>query len=304
MDLHRQIGEDAGQFASAGRAGRPLDSGEQGNLPMHRLLWLALWLGPALAVAPPVQAQQVLRLAAPPGVVDSGVLRHLNPIFEQQHNARVEVTVAATAKALQLGSAGEVDVLLMHAPAEEKRFMADGDGIDQRPVMHADFVIVGPEADPAKVREAKDAAVAFRRIAEARSEFVACAQATAAGAKEREVWELAGLKPAGRWYQKTGQGAAAVLQIADQKQAYALADRGTYLSYRTKLDLPVLLQGDPVLLDPYHVIAVNSARHQGVSIALARKYIEFLTGVEAQKLIGEFRFAGKPLFVPDAAKRP
>jgi tungstate transport system substrate-binding protein len=235
---------------------------------------------------------------------NSGLLDVLNPPFEARYGVKIDVIAVGTGKALKLGENGDVDLVFVHAPAAEEAFVASGFGVDRRPVMHNDFVILGPRADPAGVRQAATAAAALARIAERHATFISRGDESGTHKKEQTLWAAAGVEPAGPWYLSSGQGMGAVLQIADDKDAYTLADRGTYLAYRAKLRLVVLVEGDAALFNPYHVIAVNPARHPHVSYDLAERYIEFVTGAQGQGIIGDFRIEGEPLFHPDVIPRP
>lgn len=240
-----------------------------------------------------------LKLATTTSTQDSGLLAHLNPVFEASSSVAIDVIAVGSGKALALAANGDVDIVLAHDPAAEEALVADGAGIDRRPVMINDFVIVGPPADPAGVREAQGAADAFARIARAAAPFVSRGDKSGTHVKELAVFSLAGVTPGGDWYLAAGQGMGPVLQIADDKPAYTLADRGTWLARRAGLTLVLLYAGDALLMNPYHVIRVNPARHPHVQAEAARAYADFLTGPEAQRLIGDFRIDGEPLFVPN-----
>lgn len=252
------------------------------------------------ATAGPGQAAGRLRLATTTSTEHSGLLAVLNPAFEKEHGVQVDVIAVGTGKALKLGENGDVDVVLVHAPEAERAFVEAGHGVARRPVMHNDFVIVGPPEDPAGVRRAASAAKALARIAAAGATFISRGDDSGTHQKERALWSAAGIEPRGGWYLAVGQGMGAVLQIAGDKRAYALTDRGTWLVYRGRFELPILLEGDPALYNPYHVIAVNPERHPHVAYDLAKKYIDFLVGPEGQRLIGQFRVGGERLFHPDA----
>lgn len=268
---------------------------------MPRLRNLPLLFLSALLVAGTAGADAPrLRLATTTSTENSGLLAALHPAFERAHGATVDVIAVGSGKALELARNGDVDVVLAHDPAAEEAFVAEGAGIDRCAVMHNDFVIVGPPADPAGVGAAADAARAFRLIAARAQPFVSRGDQSGTHVKELALWEAAGVAPSGRWYLATGQGMAPVLQIAADKQAYTLADRGTWLALRKRLDLALLHAGDPVLANPYHVILVNPQRHPHVLAALARAYADFLTGPQGQALIGAFRIDGEQLFQPDA----
>ncbi len=256
----------------------------------------------ALALAGPVAAQERLRLSTTTSTDNSGLLGVLLPPFEKANGVRVDVIAVGTGKALRLGESGDVDVVLVHDPGLEEKFVAAGFGVDRRAVMHNDFVVVGPGADPAGLQGARSAAEAFRRLAAGKAPFVSRGDESGTHQKEKALWKAAGLKPAGAWYLEAGQGMGEVLQMADQKRGYALSDRGTFIAYERKVDLAILFQGDPGLFNPYSVIAVNPARHPHVKRELARKFMDYLTGPEGQKVIAGFTLEGKQLFFPDVVK--
>lgn len=265
----------------------------------------AAWLGLAVmifGIPPGAPAAERLRLATTTSTENSGLLAAIHPSFERQQSVTVDVIAVGSGKALALARNGDVDVVLAHDPAAEEAFVADGAGIDRRAVMHNDFVIVGPIADPADIRSAGAAGEAMRRIAAAGQPFASRGDRSGTHVKELALWQAAGVAPAGRWYLATGQGMGPVLQIAGDKQAYTLADRGTWAAYRKQLELALLYAGDPVLANPYHVIRVNAARHPHVQAALAQAYADFLTGPEGQALIGGFLIDGEQVFVPDAGR--
>lgn len=267
-------------------------------------LGLALLLLWAWVTPPGVQAAEVLRLATTTSTEASGLLAELHPPFETTHSVRIHVISVGTGKALRLGEQGDVDVVLVHAPEAEEAFVAAGHGIDRRYVMGNDFVLLGPAADPAAAAAAADAPQALARIAAARTGFISRGDESGTHKLEQVLWAKAGIRPAGRWYMAAGQGMGAVLKMADDKQAYTLSDRGSYLAYRDKIALTVVHEGDPRLDNPYHVIAVNPQRHPHVNAALARRYMDFLTGPEGQALIGAFRLHGEALFHPAAGAAP
>lgn len=244
-------------------------------------------------------AVEHLKLSTTTSTDNSGLLAVLNPAFEKQFDAKVDVIAVGTGKALKIGSNGDVDVVFVHAPAAELKYVESGDFIDRSAVMHNDFVVVGPQSDPANIATAENAAGAFIRIANAQVDFISRGDDSGTHKKEKSLWDNAGLTPAGKWYVAAGQGMGAVLKIADEKQAYALADRGTQIAYAEKMNLKVLFEGDEVLFNPYHVMAVNPAKHEHVRYDLAKKYIDFVTGEEGQAIIKEFRLNGQQLFHPD-----
>jgi tungstate transport system substrate-binding protein len=251
------------------------------------------------------EAMPTLVLATTTSTYNSGLLEVLNTEFQKKYGVLVEVHAVGTGAALRMARDGEVDVVLVHARGKEDKFLEDGYGINRRNVMYNDFVIVGPKSDPAGIHGMKSAAEAFKKIAEAQAKFVSRGDNSGTHAKEQTIWKLAGITPSGDWYEQTGQGMGKTLTIASEKQAYTLTDRGTFLAYKGKLDLEVLVEGpvkggDPTLSNPYAVIAVNPKKYPDRNYELAMLYIGFLTSPEGQKLIAEYRKNGEQLFYPDA----
>ncbi len=258
-------------------------------------------LAAVLLLCPSAVAQERLRMSTTTSTENSGLLRLLLPPFEKECGCVVDVIPVGTGKALKLAEAGDVDVVFVHARKLEDRFVAGGYGVDRRDVMYNDFVVLGPPSDPAGIRNAGTASEAFRRIAAAKSLFVSRGDESGTHQKEKEIWRTAGIAPEGGWYREAGQGMGEVITMATQKQGYTLADRGTWIAFRKKSDLVVLHQGDPMLRNPYGVIAVNPARHAAAKYGLARRFIEFVTGEEGQRIIGGYRIDGEQLFFPNAS---
>ncbi|MBT3351078.1 MAG: solute-binding protein [Nitrospinaceae bacterium] len=259
----------------------------------------------AFFLATPAHAAKTLRLATTTSTHFTGLLDWLHPHFEKRHNVRIHTIAVGTGKALRLGQNGDVDVVLVHAPAAELKFVNEGHGVNRRGVMHNDFVIVGPGADPAGVSGAKSAASALRRIRGKKSLWLSRGDDSGTYKKEIFLWQFAGVKPEGKWYRSLGQGMGATLRAADEMRAYTLSDRGSFLfmAARGKVALKVLFEGAISLLNPYGVIAVNPERHPYIKFDLAMKYVRFLTSKEGQRLIDKFRLKGKKLFYPSAVKR-
>ena len=241
-----------------------------------------------------------IKLATTTSTENSGLLDVLLPAFRKASGIEVQVLSMGTGKALRTAENGDCDVVLVHAPAAEQAFVDAGFGVDRRAVMHNDFVILGPPEDPAEVKAAPSVADALMRIAAQQAVFCSRGDDSGTHKKERGLWQAAQLTPGGSWYQETGQGMGATLTIANQKRGYVLADRGTYLTFRDKIELVVLGEGDATLMNPYSIIAVNPDRHQHVRHEAVRQFIDWLTGPEAQQLIGRFRKGGEQLFHPDA----
>jgi len=258
-----------------------------------------------IAAVPPAateeaRAQSRLRVATTTSTEDSGLLAAILPSFEQRFHIPVDVVAVGSGKALQLAKNGDVDAVLSHAPELEQQFLAAGFGVNPRAVMESNFVLVGPPSDPAAVGTAGTAAEAMRRIAAARAPFVSRGDESGTHQKERALWRAAGIEPRGDWYLSAGLGMGEVLRMAQERQAYTLSDRATFALYRSKGDLAILREGDPVLANPYTVIAVNPARHRHVRYIEAMIFIAWLTSPEGQEKIGAFRVGGQALFRPVA----
>lgn len=245
----------------------------------------------------PADAADRLRISTTTSTENSGLLNVLLPPFEKMHNCKVDVIAVGTGKALKLGEAGDVDAVLVHSRKAEDKFVADGYGIDRRDVMYNDFVIIGPASDPAGVKKAGSAAAALAMVAKANAPFISRGDESGTHIKEKELWQQAGVKPAGGWYFESGQGMGEVITMATERKAYTLADRGTYNAYKgEKTDLVILFQGEKRLFNPYGVIAVNPKRHPHVKYGLAAKFIQYITGPHGRNIIGSFRQNGEPVF--------
>jgi len=255
----------------------------------------------ALALALPVQgAERVLRLATTTSTDNSGLLKYLLPAFEKGSGYQVQVIAVGTGKALRMGQDGDADVLLVHAPPAEEKFMAGDYGVNRRYVMYNDFIIVGPKDDPAGIRGTKDIKTALEKIAKTRSVFVSRGDDSGTNKKEKVLWKETGINPQGDWYKAAGQGMGKVLLMTDELHGYTLVDRGTWLAMQNKVGLQIAVQGDQQLFNPYHIIAVNPARYPDVNYTGAMALIGWMTSVEGQRRIGQFRVAGQELFVPTA----
>ncbi len=272
----------------------------------------ALILAGVLAAAPPARAasaRMTVLLATTTSTQDSGLLDVLLPAFEKETGYFVKTISVGSGQALAMGRRGEADVLLVHAPADEQKFVDDGFGVGRRLVMHNDFVLVGPPGDPAKINGARSLQEALKRIAEAGALFVSRGDNSGTHSKEKGLWKAAGLSPDGRkWYQQTGLGMGETLNVASEKAGYTLTDRGTFLARNKSrpFTLDVLVERDPLLLNVYHVIEVNPARWPTVNAAGAWAFADFMVSPRTQELIGRFgvETVGSPLFIPDAGKKP
>ena len=254
-----------------------------------------------------VQAQQkTIILATTTSTQDSGLLDVLLPAFEKKTDFFVKTIAVGSGQAMAMGQKGEADVLLVHSPAAEKKFVAEGYGINRRLIMHNDFIIVGPSKDPATIKGVRSASESFKKIASAKALFLSRADKSGTHVKEMDIWKAAGIDPEGeKWYQQTGLGMGQTLNVAAEKKGYTLADRGTYLALKKNLGLDILVEGDAILLNIYHVIEVNPAKWPKVNAAGAKAFADFMVSRETQEIIKTFgvdKF-GSPLFFPDAGKK-
>ena len=245
-------------------------------------------------------------LATTTSTYDSGLLDELLPAFEEETGFKVKPIAVGTGEAIAMGERGEADVILVHARSSEDEFVEGGYGIGRKDVMHNDFVIIGPESDPAAVKGISSAGEAFQAVSETENLFVSRGDNSGTNIKELKIWESAEIDPQGDWYMESGQGMGATLRIADEKQAYTMTDRGIYLSQEETLSLIILVEGDEILFNPYGVIPVNPDKHKdiGINYEGACAFADFLTGEKGQAIIKEFGVEkyGQPLFYPDAIK--
>jgi tungstate transport system substrate-binding protein len=267
-------------------------------------LLASLFVFPATVAAQPAQKNVIM--ATTTSTQDSGLLDVLLPIFEKKTGYFVKTISVGSGQAMAMGAKGEADVLLVHSPAAEKKFMADGNGVERRLVMHNDYIILGPPADPARIKGMKKASEAFKKIAATGSIFMSRGDNSGTNAKEKDIWKAAGVKYEGeKWYQQTGLGMGQTLAVAAEKKTYTLADRGTYLALQKRLGLDILVEGDGILLNIYHVIEVNPKKWPKANFAGAKAFGDFMVSKETQAIIKTFGVDkyGSPLFFPDAGKK-
>jgi len=270
------------------------------------ILWavvsLIILMGSSMVFA---QTKTVI-LSTTTSTQDSGFLDVLIPIFEKNTGYFVKTIAVGSGQAMAMGQKGEADVLLVHSPAAEKKFVAEGYGINRRIIMHNDFIIVGPPGDSAKIKGIKLASEAFKKIASAQALFLSRSDKSGTHVKEMDIWKAAGIKPEGeKGYQQTGLGMGQTLSVAAEKKGYTLADRGTYLALKKNLGLDILVEGDAILLNIYHVIEVNPVKWSKVNAAGGKAFADFMVSKETQDIIKTFgvdKF-GSPLFFPDAGKK-
>jgi tungstate transport system substrate-binding protein len=248
-------------------------------------------------------AEEFITLASTTSTDQSGLFGFLLPKFETQSGIKVKVVALGTGQALDTGRRGDADVLLVHDRPAEDRFVAEGWGIERRDVMYNDFVMVGPKTDPAKIKGTSDAVEGFRRIAAASVDFVSRGDKSGTNAAELRFWKEAGVDPKTiKGYKEAGSGMGPTLNMSASLNAYTLADRGTWLSFKNRQDLEIVLAGDKRLFNPYGVMLVNPARHPHVKQEAGRKFIDWITSAEGQSTIAAYKINGEQLFFPDARK--
>lgn len=250
--------------------------------------------------------QKNLILATTTSTQDSGLLDVLIPIFEKETDYFVKTIAVGSGQAMAMGQKGEADVMLVHSPDAEKKFVEEGYGINRRLVMHNDFIIVGPGSDPAKIKGVKSSADALKKIAQANALFMSRGDNSGTHAKEKTLWKKAAINPVGqKWFQETGLGMGQTLNVAAEKKGYTLADRGTYLALKKNLGLDILVEGDASLLNIYHVIEVNTSKWPKANAEGAKAFADFMVSKKTQDIIKTFGVDkyGSPLFFPDAGKK-
>lgn len=255
--------------------------------------------GAGAAGAPPTY----ITVASTTSTEQSGLFRHLLPRFKKATGIEVRVVAVGTGQALDIGRRGDADVVFVHDPEAERRFVEEGHGVHHRPVMYNDFVLIGPASDPAKIGGSGDVLEALRRIAAARAPFVSRGDKSGTHAAERRYWRAAGVDIAavkGSWYKETGSGMGPALNTASSLGAYLIADRGTWLSFKNRGELVVLVEGDRRLFNQYGVMLVNPQKHPHVKAEFGRLFIRWLVSPEGQRAIADFAIEGQPLFFPNA----
>lgn len=252
----------------------------------------------ALLAAVPAAAQEFITVASTTSTENSGLFGHILPQFEAETGIEVRVVAQGTGQALETGRRGDADVVFVHARAQEEQFVAEGYGVRRFDVMYNDFVIVGPGDDPAGLGAVSDAAGAMAAIAAAEAPFASRGDDSGTHVAEMALWDAAGIEPIGDWYLSTGSGMGATLNTASQVPAYALTDRGTWLSFQNRGPLEIVFQGDPVLFNPYGIILVNPARHTHVKAEAGQTFIDWITSPAGQAAIAGYRVGGEQLFFP------
>jgi tungstate transport system substrate-binding protein len=269
------------------------------------VILLCLTMSGALSTSVAQEKKNII-LATTTSTQDSGLLDVLIPAFEKDSGYIVKTIPVGSGQALKMGEKGEADVLLVHSPDAEKKLVEQGFAVNRRLVMHNDFVIVGPSSDPAGIRGIKSAGKAFKKIAEANAPFFSRADNSGTHVLETKLWKASGLNPEGRkWYQQTGLGMGQTLNVSAEKKAYTITDRGTYLSLKKTLGLNILVEGDALLLNVYHVMEVNVAKWPKVNSAGGKAFADFMVSKKAQDIIKVFGVGkfGSALFFPDAGRK-
>ena len=256
-----------------------------------------------LAFAPSAIAQRFITVASTTSTEQSGLFKHLLPVFEKKTGTQVRVVALGTGQTLDLARRGDADVVFVHARSEEVKFVAEGHGVKRQPVMYNDFVLIGPKGDPAKIVGTKDILEALRRVKGTRAPFVSRGDRSGTHIAELDLWKRAQIdigKETGPWYRETGQGMGPALNTASSMGAYLLSDRATWLAFKNRGDLAILVEGDKRLFNQYGVILVNPEKHPNVKRADGQAFIDWVISPEGQKTIADYRIAGEQLFFPNA----
>jgi tungstate transport system substrate-binding protein len=272
-------------------------------LGLRHAAWAAVLVAALGAAATGARAQKYITVASTTSTEQSGLFRHILPLFHSETGIEVRVVALGTGQALDLGRRGDADVVLVHDRAAEERFVEGGYGTGRKDLMYNDFVLAGPKRDPARVGGGKDVVAALRGIAAARATFVSRGDRSGTHAAELRLWKLAGVNiPAdgGTWYRETGSGMGPALNTASAMNAYVLSDRGTWLSFKNRGELVIVVEGDPRLYNQYGVMLVNPARRAHVKRELAEAFIAWLVSPAGQKAIASYRIGGEQLFFPNA----
>jgi tungstate transport system substrate-binding protein len=268
----------------------------------RRALLAAVALAAAAAAAPLAAQQKFITVASTTSTEQSGLFKHLLPLFEKQTGITVRVVSVGTGQALDMGRRGDADVVFVHDPAAEKKFVDEGSGVNYKQVMYNDFVLIGPKSDPAKIAGGKDILAALQKVEGAKAPFVSRADKSGTHAAELRYWKSAGVDIAtqkGPWYKETGSGMGPALNTASSMGGYILADRGTWLSFKNRGDLAILVEGDQKLFNQYGIMLVNPAKHAHVKQDLGNAFISWVVSPAGQKAIAEYKIGGEQLFFPN-----
>jgi tungstate transport system substrate-binding protein len=276
---------------------------EENIMPTRRSLVVLAATITLVAAAPALAQDKSIVVASTTSTQDSGLFGHILPLFKAKTGIAVKVVAQGTGQALDTGRRGDADVLFVHAKAQEEKFVADGFGVKRYPVMYNDFVLIGPKSDPAGIKGMADVAEALRAIKSKGAPFISRGDRSGTHIAELDLWKAAGIdigKEKGPWYKEIGQGMGAALNTASAANAYVLADRGTWLSFKNRGDLDILVAGDKRLFNQYGVMLVNPEKHAHVKKALGQAFIDWLVSPEGQKAIADYKINGQELFFPNA----
>jgi tungstate transport system substrate-binding protein len=277
--------------------------GDAMQVRRHAGALLGALLAMAISATAVAAAEKFITVASTTSTEQSGLFGHLLPLFTEKTGIAVRVVAQGTGQALKTASQGDADVVFVHDPASEKKFVEEGWGVKRVPVMYNDFVLVGPASDPAGIDGMADAAAALAKIAAAKAAFASRGDDSGTHKAELRLWKAAGVEPKGQdWYRETGSGMGPTLNTAAGLPAYALADRGTWLAFSNKQDLTVQVEGDKRLFNQYGAILVNPARHPHVKVDWAQAFIDWLVSPEGQQAIADYKIEGQQLFFPNAAE--
>ena len=272
-------------------------------MPTRRSLFAVVAIITLVAPAPALAQDKSIVVASTTSTQDSGLFGHILPLFKAKTGIDVKVVAQGTGQALDTGRRGDADVLFVHAKAQEEKFVADGFGVKRYPVMYNDFVLIGPKSDPAGIKGMTDVAEALKAIKSKGAPFISRGDRSGTHIAELDLWKAAGIdigKEKGPWYKEIGQGMGAALTTASAANAYVLADRGTWLSFKNRGDLDILVAGDKRLFNQYGVMLVNPEKHPHVKKALGQAFIDWLVSPEGQKAIADYKINGQELFFPNA----
>ena len=271
----------------------------------RKLLSIIAFLLAAASVSAAWAADRFITVASTTSTEQSGLFKHLLPVFEKKTGIRVRVVAQGTGQALDMGKRGDADVVFVHDKVAEEKFVADGFGVKRFEVMYNDFVLVGPKNDPAKVTGGRDIVAAFKKIQSAQAPFASRGDKSGTHAAELRLWKAAGVDPAagkGSWYRETGSGMGPTLNTASSMNAYAFTDRGTWLSFKNRGDLTIVVEGDQRLFNQYGVMLVNPAKHPHVKKDLGQAFVDWVISPEGQKAIADYKIGNDQLFFPNAKK--
>jgi tungstate transport system substrate-binding protein len=260
-------------------------------------------LAAALGSFGAIAQEKFITVASTTSTEQSGLFGHLLPAFEQDTGIKVHVVAVGTGQALDMGRRGDADVVFVHARSAEEKFLAEGQGVKRFPVMYNNFVLIGPKSDPAHVAGGHDIVAALQAIEKAKAPFVSRGDRSGTNIAELALWKDAGIdiaKDKGPWYRDTGQGMGPALNTAASMNAYILSDRGTWLSFKNRADLEIVVEGDKRLFNQYGVMLVNPRKHPNVKVDLGQKFIDWLVSPRGQSVIASYKIDGKQLFFPNA----